>query len=131
MSSRELLYMYIIDYKVLTLSAMLIIYAGLWILVYLRGANKTLSKTFNIFTTFMCLWTAMLLAFYVVYDTKMSLILIKLVYIFGGLIPPAFVLYSYAYTGKIAQLNKIKKFLLYFPSVVGSLYWQCKGVGVW
>ena len=109
--------MYTIDYKVLTLTIMLLIYAGLWLLVYLKSKNDALSKTFNIFTTFMCLWTTMLIMFFAIYDTTVSLISIKLVYIFGGLIPPAFVLYSYAYTGKAGQINRIKKFLLYLPSI--------------
>jgi signal transduction histidine kinase len=104
---------------------MVIIYAGLWLLVYLKGKNRTLSNVFNIFTTFMWLWTTALAMFYAINDNKISLNFMKMVYMFGGLIPPSFVLYSYAYIRGISRRDGIKYTLLYLPYVLlAMLYFQ-------
>ena len=107
--------MHLIDYKIISLIVMLIIYSHLWFLVYLKGKNRVLSTTFNIFTLFMCLWTASLAGFYAVGNNKEALVLIKMVYIFGGLIPPSFLLYSYAYEYGPRNLGAFAKTFLYLP----------------
>ncbi len=108
------------DYKVICLAVMTLLFSALWLLIHFKARDKLLGKVFNIFVLNMALWSFGLTMFYASADLKQSLFWIDLAYAGGGLIPPAFLLYSFVFTHESLCLSPLRIFLLFFPGILLS-----------
>lgn len=105
------------DYRAICLSIMTSLFLALWILIHFRGYNKLLSKVFNIFVLNMVLWSFGLTMFHVS-DLRHALFWSDFLYMAGGLIPPAFLLYSFVVPHQSLALSPCKIFLLFLPNLI-------------
>jgi len=106
------------DYRIICLLTMTFLFLSLWILIYITGYKKLLSKIFNIFVLNMVIWSFGLAMFYFSKDLKQTLFWANVLYMAGGLIPPSFLLYSFVFTHRTIFLSKFRIFLLFLPNLI-------------
>ena len=106
------------DYKIICLAIMTLLFGALWVLIHFRGQNKLLSRVFNIFVLNMVVWAFGLTMFYFSSDLKQSLFWARVLYMAGGLVPPAFLLYSFVFSHRSLFLSLPKIVLLFLPNLI-------------
>ncbi len=104
--------------KFICLIVMVLFFLSLWIIIHFRGKNRLLSRVFNIFVLNMAIWAFGLAMFYGVGSLHQALFWIDICYIAGGLIPPAFLLYSFVVTDYSLVLSIPRLILLFLPNAV-------------
>ena len=106
------------DYKVVVLFCMVGIFSVLWLFIAFKGRNRRLSQTYNLFVLNMILWAFGLAMFYSTNEPQAALFWTKVVYLSGGLIPSAFLLFSFIFPHEEFKIAKYERLLIFVPNLV-------------
>lgn len=106
------------DYKIIVLFIMLILFIALWLIVFFKGQNKIVNRTFNIFVINMAIWSFGLAMFYKSSDMKASLFWTDVLYLAGSLIPAAFLLLSFVFPSEESTISHFRQILIFAPNVI-------------
>ena len=106
------------DFRVINLYIMTVVYVVLWLLVYFKGEDKALSKVFSIFIINMAIWSFGLAMFYKSLEPKEQLFWTDIVYVAGSLIPSAFLLFSFVFPDGRFKISRIQQFFIFMPNVI-------------
>lgn len=106
------------DFRVIVLFSMTVIFFGFWLLVLLKGPRQILNRIFSIFVVNMALWSFGLGMFYKSQSPEASLFWANVLYLAGSLIPAAFLHFSFIFPSGKMSISRFKQFLIYVPNII-------------